>query len=84
MLDTTYHGGPQVLVYFDLDNSPNTGLTWGWWASGLDAYVQLWPMSESGYYGYYEHTQQGESNWDWTLRDSTRAAWSVTYNDVGT
>lgn len=82
--DTSYHGGAQSLVYFDVDNDSATGLTWGWWENGYDAYVQIFPASEDNHYAVYEHTQEG-TGWSWVASEDTTAAhavWNSGYNNV--
>lgn len=82
--DTAYHGGGQLVAYFDVDNDSATGLTWDWWGSGYDVYVQVYPASEGGRYAIYEHTQEGHG-WSWIAHEDTTAAhavWNASGNDV--
>ena len=90
--DTSYHGGASIAAYISVDPGPNdtTGLTWGWWGSGYDFFVQAYPLDTvmqtyTGYpQGLWEHKQLG-NGWDFELADSLRGcwvAWNVDNNDV--
>jgi hypothetical protein len=90
--DTSYHGGGAIAVYISVDPGPldTTGLTWGWWGSGYDFFVQAYPpdtaMSNHTIYpqALWEHKQAG-NGWDFTNYDTTRGvqiAWNPSANDV--
>ena len=91
--DTSYHGGASVAVYISVDPgwSDITGLTWGWWGSGYDFFVQVYPAdstavaSTDGYDQYiWEHKQAG-NGWDFIPADSTigsKVAWNASNNEV--
>ncbi len=88
LADTSYHGGGQLVLYFDLDNSNETGLTWDWWASGYDVFVQVFPSPYEDELAnrapVFEHTQDGHG-WGWIqLEDTTAAhyAWNAEFNEV--
>ncbi|HOZ22657.1 MAG TPA: T9SS type A sorting domain-containing protein [bacterium] len=90
--DTSYHGGAAIAAYISVDPgaADTTGLTWGWWGSGYDFFVQAYP-ADSAYAavgGYpqalWEHKQAG-NGWDFEVVDSTRGAWiawNAMSNDV--
>ena len=90
--DTSYHGGAAIAAYISVDPGANdtTGLTWGWWGSGYDYFVQVYPpdsamQANTGYpQALWEHKQAG-NGWDFDLADSLRGAWvawNVDNNDV--
>jgi hypothetical protein len=90
--DTTYHGGGAIAVYLSVDPGPGdtTGLTWGWWGSGYDFFVQAYPsdsvMEALTFFpqAVWEHKQAG-TGWDFEVADAfqgARAAWSAASNDV--
>jgi len=90
--DTSYHGGAAIAAYISVDPGANdtTGLTWGWWGSGYDYFVQVYPsdsamQANTGYpQALWEHKQAG-NGWDFDLVDSLRGAWvawNVDNNDV--
>lgn len=90
--DTSYHGGAGIAAYISVDpgTSDTTGLTWGWWGSGYDFFVQVYPPDSAmqvntGYpQAVWEHKQAG-NGWDFVVADSLRGAWvswNVDNNDV--
>lgn len=90
--DTSYHGGAAIAAYISVDPGPNdtTGLTWGWWGSGYDFFVQVYPpdsamQANTGYpQALWEHKQTG-NGWDFEQADLLRGcwvAWNVDNNDV--
>lgn len=90
--DTSYHGGAAIAAYISVDPgaSDTTGLTWGWWGSGYDFFVQVYPPDSAmqvntGYQqALWEHKQTG-NGWDFELADLLRGcwvAWNVDNNDV--
>ena len=90
--DTSYHGGAALAAYISVDPgwADITGLTWGWWGSGYDYFVQVYPadsaaFAATGYEQYvWEHKQAG-NGWDFIPADSTigsRVAWNATSNEV--
>ena len=93
--DTSYHGGGAVAFYISVDPGPNdtTGLTWGWWGSGYDYLIQVFPedtfWTNNTVYqqGLSEHVQGASHDWNFVAydADSTRGvlvAWNSTSNDV--
>jgi len=92
LTDTTYHGGAAIGIYISVDpgTSDTTGLTWGWWGSGYDFMIQVFPEDtlmklNTGFpQAVWEHTQMS-NGWDFELADQYRGAWvswNVDYNDV--
>lgn len=90
--DTSYHGGATIAAYISVDPGINdtTGLTWGWWGSGYDYFVQVYPpdtvmQANTGYpQALWEHKQAG-NGWDFEVADSLRGcwvAWNINNNDV--
>jgi hypothetical protein len=90
--DTTYHGGAAISLYISVDPGPadTTGLTWGWWGSGYDFLVQVFPPdtaieAKAGYpQALWEHKQSG-NGWDFVQADTIRGclvAWNAGGNDV--
>ena len=90
--DTSYHGGGAIAVYISVDpgDADTTGLTWGWWGSGYDYFVQVYPedtlFTNNTQYqqGLWEHKQSG-TGWDFVLADTLRGiqvAWNAGSNDV--
>ena len=90
--DTSYHGGASITTYISVDPGEHdtTGLTWGWWQSGYDFYMQSYPddsafIQKTGYEGaVYEHLQDG-TGWDFEIADTTRGgriAWNASRNEV--
>lgn len=90
--DTSYHGGAAIAAYISIDPGvgDTTGLTWGWWGSGYDYFVQVYPpdtvMEKSTGYpqALWEHKQAG-NGWDFEYADSLRGtwvSWNVDNNDV--
>jgi len=90
--DTSYHGGASITAYISVDPGPadTTGLTWGWWGSGYDYFVQMFP-ADSVMAGrslfpqpLYEHTQTG-NGWLYEVRDTLigcQVAWNANNNEV--
>jgi len=84
--DTSYHGGAAIAFYISVDPGPadTTGLTWGWWGSGYDYFVQVYPRdtvmeTNTGYpQALWEHKQSG-NGWDFEYADSLRGSW-VSWN----
>ncbi|MCC6397851.1 MAG: T9SS type A sorting domain-containing protein [Bacteroidetes bacterium] len=90
--DTTYHGGAAIAVYISVDPGAGdtTGLTWGWWGSGYDYFVQVYPadtafVAKAGYpQPLWEHKQSG-TGWDYEMADTVRGclvAWNAANNEV--
>ncbi|MBK7107340.1 MAG: T9SS type A sorting domain-containing protein [Ignavibacteriae bacterium] len=90
--DTSYHGGAAIAAYISVDpgDADTTGLTWGWWGSGYDYFVQVYPVdtvaeANTRYEQFiWEHKQTGTS-WDFEVKDSlvgVKAAWNGSNNDV--
>ena len=90
--DTSYHGGASITTYISVDPGEHdtTGLTWGWWQSGYDFYMQSYPddpdfFQKTGYEGaIYEHLQSG-TGWDFEIADTRRGgriAWNASRNEV--
>lgn len=90
--DTSYHGGGALTAYISVDPGAGdtTGLTWGWWGSGYDYFVQVFPADtafehKTGYQqALYEHNQSG-TGWDYSVRDTNvgvKVAWNAANNDV--
>ncbi|MBP1654949.1 MAG: Por secretion system C-terminal sorting protein, partial [Bacteroidetes bacterium] len=86
--DTSYHGGGAIAVYISVDPGENdtTGLTWGWWGSGYDFFVQVYPedtlFSNNTQYqqGLWEHVQGFDHGWNFVYADSLRGvqvAWNA-------
>ena len=89
--DTSYHGGAAIGIYISLDPGPQdtTGLTWGWWGSGYDMLVQVYPPdsvaeAHTGAQQFvFEQTQTG-TGFDFDVPDSTlgaKVAWNSLNND---
>jgi hypothetical protein len=90
--DTSYHGGASIAAYISVDPGPQdtTGLTWGWWGSGYDYFVQVFPP-DTGMAGrslfpqpLYEHNQTG-NGWNFEVRDTLigcQVAWNANNNEV--
>jgi len=90
--DTSYHGGATIAIYISVDPGTNdtTGLTWGWWGSGYDFFVQVYPEDSvarvSTRYDQFvwEHNQEG-NGWTFVPADTligAKVAWNADYNDV--
>lgn len=89
--DTSYHGGAAIGLYISLDPGPadTTGLTWGWWGSGYDMLVQVYPQdsvaeANTGAQQFvFQHTQEG-TGFAFDIPDSTmgaKVAWNALNND---
>lgn len=80
--DTSYHGGAAIAAYVSVDPgaADTTGLTWGWWGSGYDFFIQAFPADTvaslyTGYQQYlWEHKQTG-NGYDFERSDTLRGAW---------
>jgi hypothetical protein len=91
MTDTSYHGGGAIALYISVDPGAHdtTGLTWGWWGSGYDYLVQVFPEDsafkvKAGQQPLWEHSQSG-FGWDFVPYDTVRGvhyAWNASNNDV--
>jgi hypothetical protein len=90
--DTSYHGGAAIAVYISVDPgaADTTGLTWGWWGSGYDYFVQAFPPDSAMaartpfQQPLYEHTQTG-NGWLFEVRDTMigcQVAWNANNNEV--
>jgi hypothetical protein len=90
--DTSYHGGAAIAVYISVDPgaADTTGLTWGWWGSGYDYFIQVYPedssaVNNTAYDQYvWEHKQAG-NGWDYVPADSAigaKVAWNASSNEV--
>lgn len=89
--DTSYHAGAAIGLYISLDPGPadTTGLTWGWWGSGYDLLVQVYPQDslaevKTGAQQFvFEQTQEG-TGFAFDVPDSTlgaKVAWNGLNND---
>lgn len=91
--DTSYHGGGAITAFISVDpgTGDTTGLTWGWWGTGYDYFVQVYPADSvfaanaPGYQqAVWEH-KQTSNGYDFEVKDSTKGAkvaWNATNNDV--
>ncbi len=78
-LESMVDGGMQASIelFIDTDVSPETGLTWGWWATSGDYWINLsvkrgWPGFEVGVdYGILKFTGANGSDSQWEPVDST-------------
>ena len=94
--DKNLNGGGILWVLITLDPSytdDTTGISWGSWTSGWDIYVPCFPRDSvaeskggSNFQQFvFQHTQQGNANWDWAVTDSTvgaKVAWNAANNDM--
>ena len=77
--DTSYHGGAAIALYISVDPGVDdtTGLTWGWWGSGYDYLIQVYPADSAfevntGFQqAIFEHSQNG-NGWDYVPYSETR------------
>jgi Secretion system C-terminal sorting domain len=90
--DTSYHGGAAIAAYLSVDPgvADTTGLTWGWWGSGYDFQVPVFPVDSvadaTTLYDQYlfEHSQNG-NGYDFAPSDTlvgVSVAWNFSNNDV--
>ncbi|MFA4923714.1 MAG: T9SS type A sorting domain-containing protein [Ignavibacteriaceae bacterium] len=90
--DSSYHGGAAIAAYISVDpgTTDTTGLTWGWWGSGYDFFVQSYPVDSlaqttTRYQQFvWEHKQSG-NGWDYEVKDTligAQVAWNTAGNEV--
>ncbi len=91
--DTSYHGAGAITAFISVDPGAGdtTGLTWGWWGSGYDYFVQVYPPDSAfaanapGYQqAVWEH-KQTSNGYDFEVKDSAKGAvvaWNASNNDV--
>jgi len=81
--DTSYHGGGAISIFITLDpgSHDTTGLTWGWWGSGYDLMVQIYPISAEQ--SVYEQTQ-ADNGYSFDVPNGSltaSTAWNSANND---